>query len=204
MNFKSEPCVKTPLLNVDVVSQKLHFASELDFMSAHFVQRNAEQFTQAQKDVLSPLRIFVNQRDRRLQGVEKEMRMELRPQVLHLSFGKLRSELGSAELAFSILIVNAIEVRCAKKEPIRQKANLHVLSKVMCQHRGKRSVFAVTQPCDRCFRGKLNCRQEYADQKVQRNRALPSAWLNGVAPGKPHGQRREDSPEVTRPAQIKN
>src|SRR5207248_9779399 len=136
--FRS-PVPKTPLLNADVILEKIHFASERNLVRVHFVQRDAEQFTQAQENVFRRFGVFVNQRGSRLKRVEQEVRMKLGPQVLDLSLNKSCFELGGAKLAFLGLIMNAVEVHHADNEPVRHKANLRVVSEVVPKHRFNRS-----------------------------------------------------------------
>jgi len=91
LKFKSKAVSKTSLLNADVVLDELNFAGERDFVRVHFIQRNAEQFTQAQEDILSSVGIFVDQGRSSLKRIEQEMRMKLGPQIFDLRFARRAS-----------------------------------------------------------------------------------------------------------------
>jgi hypothetical protein len=95
----------------------------------------------------------MNQGRSSLQSIEQKMRMELRPQVLDLSLRKVCFKLGSAQLALSGLVVDAVEVRGTKEEPVRDKTNLQMLPKVVRDHGFERILLAEMKPCDIRLRG---------------------------------------------------
>jgi hypothetical protein len=85
LKFKSNAIAKTSSLNSDIVFDELKFAGERDFVRMHLVQRDTQQFAEAQEDIFGSVGILVDQRRSGLKPIEQEMRMQLGSQILDLS-----------------------------------------------------------------------------------------------------------------------
>jgi hypothetical protein len=99
-------------------------------MCVHLVQRDAQQLTELQNDVLGCFRILWYKSCNRLQCVEQKLGMELGPQIVNRGFCQLRLQLRGVNLTLTRLVMHAIKLRCNNDEPIDQKSDLHVLPKI--------------------------------------------------------------------------
>jgi len=99
VDLDSETLTETALLNPNVEIEDLQLARQRNFVRFHLVQRNAEQLTEPEEDVLGGPWVFGNECDGGLKGIEKEMRLDLHAQPLEVCGGERSFNVGLMNLA---------------------------------------------------------------------------------------------------------
>ena len=93
--------VESGLLDFEVPLEEVQLLAKRDLLHRRLVQRHPQQLGQLRHHLVGGLRVAMDQRRDRMQGVEQEMRMQLHPQDLELGLRQLRFELRRPQLTIA-------------------------------------------------------------------------------------------------------
>jgi hypothetical protein len=109
VNLSGETVAETLLLDSDVEVEEFKLAREWDFVLPHLVERNAEKLTEAEENIFCCPRVFLNECDGSLKGVEEEVWLDLHAQSFEFRGGEASLKLCLGDLAQANLILQAKE-----------------------------------------------------------------------------------------------
>src|ERR1051325_773005 len=198
-NVGSESILEPNALDLEISVQKLDLLLECHFHRTGVFECKAQEVAETRDHLAGGFSVPAQQRRDRMQGIEKEVRMDLHLQRFQLRLHQLGAKLRSLQLVLAITVVVVERVAQQQDEPVNEHPAIEVVVKKVedAERRDLRSVRAEHHEKDKVQRDQ-SAGQHNTEEKMQQRPSHPVAPLDAETPYQPENQRSGERPDVTR------